>query len=437
MTKLQSDHQSSILQSQDGYIKCQSHLSDEKRSNEEEIAKLRIHADTNERAFQQRAEQYLNETNMAYKAANEGLEKASSLLKMEVEKHDQTQTELDQANKRLQAIRSTMTESTRVREESEKQLEQLQREMDEELDRRDMERLECDEHHRNLLTCRESLKEALEQKPASEENLHLVDNLKKANAQLTEIEEQKVGLERQVELLTDKEHRQDAFIAEIEFRMNDIEEERLMWETKALTMIEKIGHRSQKKVMNEYGPGPHYVRITLAFTTSPENESFLLELAPLNSMPHTIDMFLTMIRDKTYIGGTIILSRSHILVAGPVDAHNRENNLELEERMLLKGYFPNGALLYKEYDRHFPHVKHTLGFNQVGGPVFYVNLQDNAEFHGPSETSEGEPCFAKIVEGVDVIERIMSMPTAADDSLESSVYISDTTVVMNVESDTD
>ena len=95
-----------------------------------------------------------------------------------------------------------------------------------------------------------------------------------------------------------------------------------------------------------------------------------------------------------------------------------------EEQMVYEGYFPNGALLFTEYTSDFPHVPYTVGFNHVGGPIFYFNVEDNTEMHGPQVSEEegnkeGDPCFAKIVEGIDVVQRIAQMPKTASDSLES------------------
>ncbi len=184
---------------------------------------------------------------------------------------------------------------------------------------------------------------------------------------------------------------------------------------------------------SRFGPGPHYVRLTLAFPSSPANESILLELAPLNSMPHTIHMVLSLIQEKMYVSGTFILSRDHIIVAGPVDSHNAENNRELEERMVRKGYFPAGVLLFREYTPDYPHVQYTVGFNQLGGPIFYINMKDNTALHGSHSNEEegqkeGDPCFAKVVEGLDVVQRIAQMQMV-NGSLELPVYIEDTQIV--------
>mmetsp|Transcript_14285 Transcript_14285/g.25500 ORF Transcript_14285/g.25500 Transcript_14285/m.25500 type:complete len:607 (+) Transcript_14285:163-1983(+) len=517
VANLQSDQHKSLLKTQNDYIKCQSHLTIEQRSNHEDISSIRILADQTERAFQRRVEQYLNETNMAYRVANEGLEKASSYLKIEVEKHEFTRSQLSQAealllaekndhellqqnltktidrlneemedheateksvtraetllelekehhestqlqltqvNKRVQAIRNTMTEMTRQLEDARSQLaektkllEDAALELDaaeDELDRRDIERAECDENHREMTKCRESLKGALENpivhsdEAAVEAALESErESARKANAQLAQVLEEKEELVQEIKLLDDEgKEMYDAFsvnIAQAKSELKNVERQRDDFMKITKSMKDKITFRSRQAVLDEFGPGPHYVRLIFAFPSFPVNESILLELAPLDIMPHTIHTFLRMIKERMYAEGTFILSRDHIVVGGPVDLHNNENNQILEQRMIRQGYFPDGALLFMEYTPDYPHVQHSVGFNQAGGPVFYFNMKDNTELHAPHNgegggNKEGDPCFAKIVEGFDVAKRIAQL-REGEGELETSVYIKDTQVV--------
>lgn len=323
-----------------------------------------------------------------------------------------------------------------MRRETEEQLQHLKRELDgaeEELDRRDLERAECDEHHRNVLQCRESLKEALVDL-ANHETSGECGDTKATAMQLVQVMEHKDNLTEQVRSLIETAEQRDAQLDEADFRSKEIDQKREYWERKATSMMEKITFRGRKEVLEQFGPGPHYVKLTLGFESSPENESILLELAPLDSMPHTIHMFLKMVQENMYASSTFVLSREHIIVGGPVDARNEDNNHELEQRMLREGYFPHGVLLFKEYSPDHPHLPYTFGFNHIGGPIFYINMEDNTELHGPSHSAqdgfrEGEPCFARIIEGKDVVQRIEEMPKNEDESLASSVFIVDSQVV--------
>ena len=184
---------------------------------------------------------------MAYKVANEGLDKASSRLKLEVTNHETTQLELTQANKRLQAIRNTLHDSERALQESQdahnetsQKVFHLQHEItlwEEEMDKRDIERADCDVTYNDLLHCRESLREALVELSNKDIPGGLSDPLKTS----TQVELEKV-LEEKKEL-SDK-------ITEMKAKkILDCGEEKEYWENKAKSMIEKVKFRSKKEVL--------------------------------------------------------------------------------------------------------------------------------------------------------------------------------------------
>ena len=70
-------------------------------------------------------------------------------------------------------------------------------------------------------------------------------------------------------------------------------------------------------------------------------------------------------------------------------------------------------LLYQEYSPQYKHEPWTIGYaGRPAGPDFYINMKDNTNEHGPGpdKHSEADPCFGKIVEGFDVLERIGMIP---------------------------
>jgi hypothetical protein len=137
-------------------------------------------------------------------------------------------------------------------------------------------------------------------------------------------------------------------------------------------------------------------------------------------MPHTIKTFLEMIERETYVDGTFILAKDHIILGGLSDPHDAENNQRLTERMLQHGYHPDGALLFNEYSDEYPHVQGTVGFTGGrSGPIFYVNLMNNSENHGALR----DPCFAKFIQGFNLLERIAQMPKDEDGRSELPIYI--------------
>jgi len=368
----------------------------------------------------------LGEAISAYKLGSDGLSKAINRTL----EHESLQLELAQR----EAMRSTLANSNEILNQEVEALEkerakitrQLQNSLSElenvekDLELRDLERAECDTNHRALLTCEETLNHVVQQGKINDgaSSSHMLKQLSK-----------------QVQALQDQGKKKEAMLEEMGFAVINAEKEIQFWKAKADAIIEKINFRSRRDVLRQYGPGPHYVRITLSLSTSPNvSENILLKLAPLDMMSHTIHIFMNLIEEKLYVGGTFLMARGHILVAGPIDVFDSENNHRLEEQMVEEGYFPDGALLFHQYTPEFPHKKYTVGFASGGGPLFYINIEDNMEAHGPRHKEsegdvEGDPVFATMVEGFDVIQKILALPRNEDDSLETRVHIVDTYVI--------
>ncbi len=399
------------------------------------MAKLRIHSDRNERAYQRSLREYLEETNAAYNDTNEALQKASSRLKAEVDRYESAQLRLSQVEEMLLNTRGAIATSMKEldvcnderdrlrgafddtkrelkridveRAECNGQLKPLRSELDaaeEELDRRDIERAECDALHRDLVTL-------------------------KQNSGITEIIEQRDQLVKQVQLMSDR----NASYDEIVSKSNQSEKERDHWKNAATSMIDKIKVRNRKEVLDDVGPGPFFVKLTFAFQDSPENESILIELAPLDLIPHTVHTFLKMTLRKLLSRATFHTVRSHILVLGPEDRNDAENDAVLKTRMVSEGY-SGGGLLFGEPTSEYPHTPYTVSFNKRRGPSFYINLIDNSRNHASYYADdgsfvEGDTCFGKVVEGVNVVARILSLKKKDSEVLERAVYLVDSEVV--------
>lgn len=127
-----------------------------------------------------------------------------------------------------------------------------------------------------------------------------------------------------------------------------------------------------------------------------------------------------MIEKETLVDGTFMLAKPHIILVGPVDYWNTENNNRLSERMISDGY-ENGVLLFNEFTPEYPHFEGTVGFTPgYFGPVFYVNLVDNSEIHAASK----DPAFGVFVKGFDIVKRFAQMPKREEDGVfDSPIYI--------------
>lgn len=86
---------------------------------------------------------------------------------------------------------------------------------------------------------------------------------------------------------------------------------------------------------------------------------------------------------------------------------------------------------YQEYSAKYPHVQWSVGFmGRPSGPDFYINKRDNTVAHGPGGQentddmhNEADPCFGRVVEGVDVLNEIDKIPVDKSHGSELKVPV--------------
>ena len=141
--------------------------------------------------------------------------------------------------------------------------------------------------------------------------------------------------------------------------------------------------------------------------TKSEGDTIILETASADLMPHSIFLFLEIISHGVYDGMPWHTSANHVVQAGP--SSNVETTKGLREEPSLQ------SVIFQEFDPSFPHDKYTIGFaGRPGGPDFYINLKDNHTLHGPGGQArhygdvveDADPCFARVVKGFSVIDRL-------------------------------
>lgn len=183
-----------------------------------------------------------------------------------------------------------------------------------------------------------------------------------------------------------------------------------------------------------FGQGPHYVEMEIEY---PEYQSTILEskhwprargivryeMAPLDLMPVAVNLFLQQVHHGLWDGCSFVVNAVHIIQAGP-HRHNGQggynhNIPELYDQFISKKL---DVMPFQEYSTDYPHVKYTLGFSgRPSGPDFYINKIDNSISHGPGGQEhhdlheEADPCFAKIVSGVETLEDIYKIPIYSRD----------------------
>ena len=250
-----------------------------------------------------------------------------------------------------------------------------------------------------------------------------------------------------------------------------------------------------------FGPGPHQVEVTYAIGDLPEPEgedtrqrySFIVELAPLDLVPHAIHLFLEQAEHGLLSGTWFYLNGPHIVQAGP-QLEEDDSNFEYDESKMFDGdskitnvdgdmlhvaaakslkAFSKASddekddgddsdyseedrrmskfaqlgldkLAFPDYSHDYPHQPWTLGYTgRPGGPDFYINKVDNTKGHGPGGqhqhalSEQGDSCFGRIVAGQgrdDLARQLFGAEIYQDRSewhyfLKSPVQIVDATVL--------
>ena len=176
-------------------------------------------------------------------------------------------------------------------------------------------------------------------------------------------------------------------------------------------MLTIFSNRFQKN----YGSGPHKIEIELSYPDVPPEDHpnpqswnrvsrwIVIELAPVSLMPHSVNTFMRQVYHKMWQNMHLVLNDENKLQFGPREKYGEQKQFGTN--------FSN--LLYQEYSAEYPHEKWTIGFaGRPAGPDFYINMQDNTQLYGPTDDkhAEADPCFGKITEGFDILERIASIP---------------------------
>lgn len=196
------------------------------------------------------------------------------------------------------------------------------------------------------------------------------------------------------------------------------------------SVVSCVSHGSVS--LHRFGPGPHRVEFTVDLYMDGETvHTFVVEMAPLNLMPHAVSLFLQQVDSKLWDNGWFYINGPHVLQGGPQVDEDELDRLEeageyYDERKIAIQPFVDASLdsvTFPEYSPEFPHEQWTLGMTgRPGGPDWYINKINNTLGHGPSGQDHhddvlptyGDPCFAKVVDGFETLKQIYKEPTAAD-----------------------
>lgn len=175
--------------------------------------------------------------------------------------------------------------------------------------------------------------------------------------------------------------------------------------SKSHLLKEHVQEMSKREAIQKYGSGIHRVKIELAFPDAgivdDGPDYFIIELAPMELMPHSVHFFLEMVSTGLLDGCSFILNALNVLKVAPLP-YDGSSAAEKARAFTKEGL---ESVAFKEYSNEYPHKIYTVGFAADGSPSFYINTEDNSEIH------LGDPCFGKIVEGLDAVDRLEKSPT--------------------------
>ena len=191
---------------------------------------------------------------------------------------------------------------------------------------------------------------------------------------------------------------------------------------RAQKLKEQVQGVSRADTIAKYGDGVIRVQFELLFPGEKSlggPSTFVIEMASLDLMPHSVFTFLEMVSFGLLDGTSFIMNALHVLKAAPLPydySPADEKSAAFKEHGLQ-------SVAFREYTPDFPHTKYTVGFAADGSPSFYINIDDNTEIH------VGDPCFAKVVSGFDTIKRLENSPTRNGIWFEQRIGIKKVTIL--------
>jgi len=143
---------------------------------------------------------------------------------------------------------------------------------------------------------------------------------------------------------------------------------------------------------------------SVAADASSESQHVLvLEMAPLDLMPHSVYTFLEMVDAKLFDGCSFILNAMNIIKAAPLPY---EKGSSVAHKVKAFARLGLDTVSFREYSPDYPHDQYTVGFATDGIASFYINTENNTDPFG----AVGEPCFARIVSGFETVAKMKDEP---------------------------
>lgn len=119
---------------------------------------------------------------------------------------------------------------------------------------------------------------------------------------------------------------------------------------------------SKRAVVEKFGPGPHKVRLTFKLPTTDKAgkttfvmQNVVVEMAPLDLVPHAIHLFLEQVSHNLWDKTFVYLNGPHILQFGPTGMDNMKKGSTVQKFVDQK----LDKLAFPEYSPEFPHLPYV------------------------------------------------------------------------------
>jgi hypothetical protein len=127
---------------------------------------------------------------------------------------------------------------------------------------------------------------------------------------------------------------------------------------KQIELLQNVTQRESKRaVLDRFGPGPHHVKLSLKLPGDIEGieHYVVVEMAPLDLMPHAVHLFLEQVAHKLWDNTVFYVNGPHVILAGPQDY------IGDSEIWALKPFEDNqlDKLAFPEYSPEYPHLPYV------------------------------------------------------------------------------
>lgn len=256
-------------------------------------------------------------------------------------------------------------------------------------------------------------------------NQELKDHTKKLRVQVEQSNEEAKKAKEQ-------NNRLEVQVRERNDKIKTIDTSNVRLDKNRMTLQKNIQKMSRMALVEKFGTRTHKVEMYLRFDShmgKVDGGYVQIEMAPTDEMPHTVYWFLEQVSRKLYDGTSFHRNPGHVLQEGAVGNFLSDSKSPDSSKKFMDSGFH--AVLFQEYSNKMPHKKYTLGYaGRPGGPNFYINTKDNSMAHGPGgqgpqyDSHEADTCFAKIVDGFDVVDRMMKLETKKGALLSNVAIVS-------------